>query len=89
MTNSVDPDLTDLTAPSLFWVQADCFYAKFVSNVRQLFAANDFSRRHFSDAFFLGVLGLTCVKKLFVAEIVTVWSSTKSGKRALVFLNVF
>ena len=29
---------------------------KFVSNVRQLFAADDFSRRHFSDAFFLGPL---------------------------------
>ena len=29
---------------------------KFVSNVRQLFAADDFSRRHFSDAFFLGAL---------------------------------
>ena len=28
----------------------------FVSNVRQLFAADDFSRRHFSDAFFLGAL---------------------------------
>ena len=27
-----------------------------VSNVRQLFAADDISRRHFSDAFFLGVL---------------------------------
>ena len=29
---------------------------KFVNNVRQLFAADDFSRRHFSDAFFLGAL---------------------------------
>ena len=29
---------------------------RFVSNVRQLFAADDFSRRHFSDAFFLGAL---------------------------------
>ena len=29
---------------------------KLVSNVRQLFAADDFSRRHFSDAFFLGAL---------------------------------
>ena len=26
---------------------------RFVSNARQLFAAGDFSRRHFSDAFFL------------------------------------
>ena len=39
MTNSVDPDQT---APIL------------ISNVRKLFAADDFSRRHFSDAFFLG-----------------------------------
>ena len=29
---------------------------KLVSNVRQLFAADDFSRRHFSDAFFHGAL---------------------------------
>ena len=31
---------------------------QFVSNVRQLFAAEDFSIRHFSDAFFLGALGV-------------------------------
>ena len=43
MPNSVDPDQT---APIV----------KFVSNVLQLFAADDFSRRHFSDAFFLGAL---------------------------------
>ena len=29
---------------------------KLVSKVRQLFAADNFSRRHFSDAFFLGAL---------------------------------
>ena len=29
---------------------------KCVSNVRQLFAADDFSRRDFSDAFFLGAV---------------------------------
>ena len=29
---------------------------KFVRNVRQIFAADDFSRCHFSDAFFLGAL---------------------------------
>ena len=51
MANSVDPDQT---APrsSLIWVHSFCFYTKLVSNVRQLFAADDFSRRHFSDAFF-------------------------------------
>ena len=31
-------------------------YTKFVSNVRQLFAADDFSRRHFHLHFFLGAL---------------------------------
>ena len=49
MENSVDPDQT---AP-LFWVHAVCFYTKFVSNVRQLFAADDFSRQHFQMHFFL------------------------------------
>ena len=29
---------------------------RFVSNVMQLFAADDFNRHHFSDAFFLGAL---------------------------------
>ena len=46
MTNSVDPDQT-------------AFILQFISNVRQLFAADDFSRRHFSDAFFLGTLRLS------------------------------
>ena len=41
---------------SLFWVHAVCFYTKFVSNVRQLFAADDFSRGHFQMHFFLGSL---------------------------------
>ena len=51
MTFSVDPDQTApigavCSGPTLF---ASIF--KLVSNVRQLFAADDFSRRHFSDAF--------------------------------------
>ena len=41
---------------SLFWVHAFCFYTKFVSNFRQLFAAVDYSRRHFQMHFFLGAL---------------------------------
>ena len=49
MANSVDPDQN---RSSLFWVHAVCFYTKFVSNVRQLFAADDFSRRHFQMYFF-------------------------------------
>ena len=38
----------------LFWVHTVCFYSWFVSNVRQLFAAGDISRRHFQMHFFLG-----------------------------------
>ena len=45
-----------LLRSSLFWVQAVCFYTLFVTNVRQLFAADDFSRRHFQMHFFLGDL---------------------------------
>ena len=41
---------------SLFWVHAVCFYTLFVSNVRQIFEADDFSRRHFQMRFFLGAL---------------------------------
>ena len=56
MTNSVDPDQT---APiGAVWSGSTLLASilKFVSTVRQLFAADDFSRRHFSDAFFLGAL---------------------------------
>ena len=51
MTNSVDPDQTALSGSTLF-----ASILRFFSNVSQLFAADDFSRRHFSDAFFLGAL---------------------------------
>ena len=58
MTNSVDPDQTtpigavcDLIASIL----------KLVNNVRQLFAADDFSRRQFQMHFFLGALRVNTV----------------------------
>ena len=57
MTNSVDPDQA---AP--IWSTLFASILEFVSHVRQLFAADDFSRRNFSDAFFLGALR---VKTLF------------------------
>ena len=38
---------------SLFWVHAVYFYTKFVGNVRQIFAADDFSRRHYQTHSFL------------------------------------
>ena len=41
---------------SLFWIHNVCFYTWFVSNARQLFAADDFSRRHFQMHFLLGAL---------------------------------
>ena len=54
MANSVD---SDQTAPiSLFWVHAVCFYTQFVSNARQLFAADGLQQMTFSGAFFLGAL---------------------------------
>ena len=37
---------------TLFWVHAVYFYTSFVSYVRQLYAADDFSRRHFQMHFF-------------------------------------
>ena len=41
---------------SLFWVHAVCFYTLFLSNVRQLIAADDFCKRHFQMHFFPGAL---------------------------------
>ena len=60
MTNRVDPDQT--TPIETVWSGPILFASilAFVSNVRQLLttSADDFSRRHFSDAFFLGALRL-------------------------------
>ena len=56
MANSVDPDQT---APIGAVCSGSTLFAsmlEFVSNFGHLFAADDFSRRHFSDAFFLGPL---------------------------------
>ena len=53
MANSVDPNKTPIGAVcSASTMFASIFIL--VSNVRQLYAADDFNRRHFSDAFFLG-----------------------------------
>ena len=49
---------------SLFWVQAVCFYTQFISNVRQLFAADNFNRRHFQMHFFLGTLSVKIFNEL-------------------------
>ena len=52
MVNSVDPDQT---APMGAVCPVSTLLASiliFAIKVRQLFAADDFSRRHFSDAFF-------------------------------------
>ena len=51
MANSVYPDQT-----AVFWVHDVCIYTLFISNVRQFFAADDFSRRHFQMHFFPGAL---------------------------------
>ena len=56
MANSVDPDQT---APIGAVCSDSTLFASipnFVSNVRPLFAADDFSRLHFQMHFFLGAL---------------------------------
>ena len=56
MANSVDPDQT---APIGAVCSGSTLFAsilKFVSNVRQLFAGDNTSRRHFKMLFFLGAL---------------------------------
>ena len=50
------PRSDDSYRSSLFWVHTVCFCTQFVSNARQLFAADDSSRRHFQMHFFLGAL---------------------------------
>ena len=56
MANSVD---SDQTAPIGAVCSGSTLFAsilKLVSNVRQLFAADDFRLRHFQMHFFLGIL---------------------------------
>ena len=56
MANSVDPDQTAPIGAVCSGSTLFAYIPKFASNVRQLFAADDFSRRHFQMHFFLGAL---------------------------------
>ena len=64
MTNCVDPDETAPIGAVSSGSTLFTSILKLVSNVRHLFAADDFSRRHFSDAFFLGALRVNIPRKL-------------------------
>ena len=66
MANSVDPDQT---AP----IEAVCsgsmrFASILIRNVRQLFTADNFSRRHFQIHFFLGTLRVNTKKYLLLGS---------------------
>ena len=61
MTNSVDPDQTAPIGAFLFWVPV-CLL---VSNVRQLFAADDFSR-HFQMHFSWRFIYLFFINTIFI-----------------------
>ena len=55
MANSVDPDQTAPIGAVCSW--STLFASiKLVSNIKQLFAADDLNRRHFQMHFFLGAL---------------------------------
>ena len=56
MANSVDPDQTAPIGAVCSGSTLFASYTLYISNVRQLFAADDFSRRHFQMHFFLGAL---------------------------------
>ena len=56
MSNSVDPDQTAYLGGVGSGSTLILSILRLVSNVRQLLAADDFSRRHFSDAFYLDAL---------------------------------
>ena len=60
MANSVDPDQTASIGAIC---SGSTLFASilFVCNVMQLFAADDFSRRHFQMHFFLGALRVKCI----------------------------
>ena len=56
MASSVGPDQTAPIGAACSGSTLFASILKLVSNVRQLFAADDFSRRHFQMHFFLGPL---------------------------------
>ena len=56
MTNSVEQDQTAPIGVVRSGITLFASILKLVSNIWQLFAADDFSRRNFSDAFFLDAL---------------------------------
>ena len=55
MTNSVNPDQTAPIKTVDSWSMMFASILKFISNIRQLFAADDFSRRNFQIHFFLAL----------------------------------
>ena len=55
MTNSVDPDQTVPIGAVCSGSTPFASILKFIINVWQLFAADDFSRRHFQMYFFLAL----------------------------------
>ena len=55
MTNSVDPDQTVPIGAVCSGFTLFASILKFIINVWQLFAADDFSRRHFQMYFFLAL----------------------------------
>ena len=56
MANRVDPEQAAPLGAVCSGSTLFPYILNFVSNVRQLFAADDFSRRHFEIHFFLGAL---------------------------------
>ena len=63
MANRVDPEQT---APVCSGSTLFASMLQFASNVRQSFAADDFSRRHFQMHFFLGTLRVKAYDQVFV-----------------------
>ena len=55
MANSLDPDQTAPIGAVCSGSRLFASILKFVSNARQLFAADEFSRRHFRCIFFLAL----------------------------------
>ena len=62
MANSVDPDQTALIMQEQSVLGPHCLLLYIIRqyNARKLFAADDFSRRHFQMHFFLGALRVSC-----------------------------
>ena len=84
MANSVEPEQTAPIGAVCSGSKLFAFILKLVSNVRQFFAANDFSKRHFQMHFFLGAIRVNYITNLDVMQMIKVQMYIKEHRHQII-----